>query len=104
MIEKFVLFSKGVALLAAAAYLLSRHLRQRKKRKPPCETCKHLQCVDVIGGNKKWQCGRNDWLYGQWHDRNLEYCSNYEPRTQDNDDGRGTDATPLTENPEEDVW
>lgn len=90
MIEKFVLFSKGVALLAAAAYLLSIFFRQRKRRVPPCETCKYLRCSKAVGGTKMWQCGRQGWLFGTWNDRDMEYCSDYTPRTENNAEG-GTD-------------
>ena len=95
---------EALSKISALAYLLWLYLRFRERKVPPCETCKHLQCVDVIGCSKKWQCGRSGWLYSQWYDRNMEYCKHYEPRTQNNDDGRGDDGLTLAEDPAEDIW
>lgn len=100
MLEKYVFISKVIALLAAAAYLLS---LIEKKGKPashhhPCDGCKHL--VRASGKDKScvWFCGRG----GHWawdnpvpHGADMTYCANYRPREDD---------VELAEDPAEDVW
>ena len=90
MIEKFVLFSKGVALLAAAAYLLSLFFRQRKRRVPPCETCKWLKAAGGRGKRNHWVCGCNQYRT-ECHDRFFRYCCDYEPRTETDREGGTND-------------
>ena len=92
MTEKFVLFSKGVALLAAAAYLLALLAKGRKSKVPPCETCKHLSLKrkDYPFDTKLWKCEHSG-----WKSADLQYCSQYEARETD---------VELAEDPAEDVW
>ena len=79
MIDTFVAISRGVAMLALAAYLLSVVAKKHKKKLPPCETCKNCdKAKRGTFGTRIWRCGIG---YG-WSDSKLNYCGNYNPRSE----------------------
>lgn len=84
--SNFEVVARIAGALVAGGYLLFTVILPKMKKVPPCDTCKHLKCVEGKGQNKRWGCGARHYLYAKGRD--FEYCCFYESRT-DNTEKEG---------------